>query len=247
MKKWEEIISDEMLKLASERLAERQGEKYYREAIKLNSQGEEAPTREQIKNFKKLCKRQFRQKEKFVMHIYKIAATAAMLLILFNVSAVSVPAVREVVVDILESTSKVYKGALKGDRQEGKYKIEFDREYHITYLPDEYRIINEIRTRFECVTEYCNELEERIIFTQSSMKSGSETNTGVNKNPPERHVKKKSGAEKVIINGKEAFLSNKDEQLNITWEENGYSISISADRIDKDRLIKIAESVKRTK
>lgn len=246
MEKWESIISDELLRLASERLAERQGEKYYREAIKLNNEGEEEPTAEQIKKFRGLYKRHFRQKGKLAVCIYKIAATAAMLLILFNVSAVSVPAVRDVVVGFLETATKVYNGVFTAERPESKYKIEFDSEYKITYLPDKYNITGEIKTRSERIVEYCSEQEEYIVFKQYRKDSKAETHIDSN----EEFIKEpviKNPATQITVNGKKAYLSNKNGKLNITWEEEGYYISISADKADESQLIKIAESVKRTK
>ena len=90
---------DTVLKTMLSEYQEEEGRKILKEAEELNKTDEYAPTKQQIKEFEKISKKQLRKKKikslNFKLKVYRTATALGVLLLIFNVSVVSVPAMKE--------------------------------------------------------------------------------------------------------------------------------------------------------
>lgn len=92
-------MMDSVLKTMLSEYQEEEGRKILKEAEELNKSDEYAPTKQQIKEFEKISKKQLRKKKikslNFKLKVYRTATALGVLLLIFNVSVVSVPAMKE--------------------------------------------------------------------------------------------------------------------------------------------------------
>lgn len=140
-------MMDSVLKTMLSEYQEEEGRKILKEAEELNKTDEYAPTKQQIKEFEKISKKQLRKKKikslNFKLKVYRTATALGVLLLIFNISVVSVPAMKE---KTLEFFMKIYNDHtdLENIRRkvedvknvsDDRFTIKLSKEYEITYLP----------------------------------------------------------------------------------------------------------------
>lgn len=236
-----EEMSKELLKLASDKYMEERGKFLLEEYSRIDKKNVEQPTEKQMKEFRKICHREFRKKNRSILFFYKIATSAAVVLLAFNVSAVSVPGVKRVVLNFLTSSEKTHtrmnindgeRSSANEETEQARYKIGVENEYRVTYLPEGFEIEREEKISGLLKIEYRN--NNKCIFLQQTLESAT-----INIDTEDSNV------DYIDINGNNAFLSQKDKVINIVWRVNEYFFSISSEGIDKDELIKMAKSIKK--
>ena len=101
-------MMDSVLKTMLSEYQEQEGRKILKEAEELNKTDEYAPTKQQIKEFEKISKKQLRKKKikslNFKLKVYRTATALGVLLLIFNVSVVSVPAMKEKTLEFFMKT-----------------------------------------------------------------------------------------------------------------------------------------------
>lgn len=236
-----DVLSDELLRLAAKQFADEEGEKYYKAALELNTKNLEMPTEAQLSKFKKICAKEFRKKKRTVKTRYRVAVVVAVALLAFNISVVSVPAMRQFVTNFLieitdthseikisDSEAKEREKSLKNN----KYRIKFDKEYSVNYLPKGYYAVEEIRQPAVITINFENEEGKNIIFQQHLDHVVGNLNS------------ENSITEYVNINNNKAIMYIENKKKTIVWREENYFIEIMSNDISNEEIIKIANSIK---
>lgn len=245
-------INDEMMdsvlkKMLSE-YQEEEGRKILKEAEELNKSDEYAPTKQQIKEFEKISKKQLRKKKikslNFKLKVYRTATALGVLLLIFNVSVVSVPAMKEKTLEFFMKTYNDHTdiGKYPGEKVEDvknvsddRFTIKLSKEYEITYLPEGFKLGDMSKDETGWEANYYNE-DEVITFSQSSL-NGTDLSIDT-ENTKNTYVD---------INGQQAFVTEKDEQISVTWRVDENIIRVTSIGVKKAELIKVAKSVEKVK
>lgn len=239
---------DSVLKTMLSEYQEEEGRKILKETEELNKSDEYAPTKQQIKEFEKISKKQLHKKKikslSFKLKVYRTATALGVLLLIFNVSVVSVPAMKE---KILEFFMKTYNdhtdiGKYPGEKVEDvknvsddRFTIKLSKEYEITYLPEGFKLGDMSKDETGWEANYYNE-DEVITFSQSSL-NGTDLSIDT-ENTKNTYVD---------INGQQAFVTEKDEQISVTWRVDENIIRVTSIGVKKAELIKVAKSVEKVK
>ncbi len=236
-----DVLSDELLWLAAKQFADEEGEKYYKAALELNTQNLEMPTEAQLSKFKKICAKEFRKKKRTVKTRYRIAVVVAVALFAFNISVVSVPAMRQFITNFLieitdthseikisDSEAKEREKSLKNN----KYRIKFDKEYSVNYLPKGYYVSSESKEPLFLTVNFENNKGEKIIFQQYLDHAVANLDSENTK------------TEYIDLNGCTAILYTENNYKTIVWKVDKVFLEIMADNISREEIIKIAMSVK---
>ena len=241
-------MMDSVLKTMLSEYQEEEGRKILKEAEELNKSDEYAPTKQQIKEFEKISKKQLRKKKlkslNFKLKVYRTATVLGVLLLIFNISVVSVPAMKE---KTLEFFTKTYDdhtdiGKYPGEKVEDvknvsddRFTIKLSKEYEITYLPEGFKLGDMSKDETGWEANYYNE-DEVITFSQSSL-NGTDLSIDT-ENTKNTYVD---------INGQQAFVTEKDEQISVTWRVDENIIRVTSIGVKKAELIKVAKSVEKVK
>lgn len=241
-------MMDSVLKTMLSEYQEEEGRKILKETEELNKSDEYAPTKQQIKEFEKISKKQLHKKKikslSFKLKVYRTATALGVLLLIFNVSVVSVPAMKE---KILEFFMKTYNdhtdiGKYPGEKVEDvknvsddRFTIKLSKEYEITYLPEGFKLGDMSKDETGWEANYYNE-DEVITFSQSSL-NGTDLSIDT-ENTKNTYVD---------INGQQAFVTEKDEQISVTWRVDENIIRVTSIGVKKAELIKVAKSVEKVK
>ena len=241
-------MMDSVLKTMLSEYQEEEGRKILKEAEELNKTDEYAPTKQQIKEFEKIRKKQLRKKKikslNFKLKVYRTATALGVLLLIFNISVVSVPAMKE---KTLEFFMKIYNdhtdiGKYPGEKVEDvknvsddRFTIKLSKEYEITYLPEGFKLGDMSKDETGWEANYYNE-DEVITFSQSSL-NGTDLSIDT-ENTKNTYVD---------INGQQAFVTEKDEQISVTWRVDENIIRVTSIGVKKAELIKVAKSVEKVK
>ena len=241
-------MMDSVLKTMLSEYQEEEGRKILKEAEELNKSDEYAPTKQQIKEFEKISKKQLHKKKikslSFKLKVYRTATALGVLLLIFNVSVVSVPAMKE---KTLEFFMKTYNdntdiGKYPGEKVEDvknvsddRFTIKLSKEYEITYLPKGFKLGDMSKDETGWEANYYNE-DEVITFSQSSL-NGTDLSIDT-ENTKNTYVD---------INGQQAFVTEKDEQISVTWRVDENIIRVTSIGVKKAELIKVAKSVEKVK
>lgn len=241
-------MMDSVLKTMLSEYQEEEGRKILKEAEELNKTDEYAPTKQQIKEFEKISKKQLRKKKikslNFKLKVYRTATALGVLLLIFNISVVSVPAMKE---KTLEFFMKIYNdhtdiGKYPGEKVEDvknvsddSFTIKLSKEYEITYLPEGFKLGDMSKDETGWEANYYNE-DEVITFSQSSL-NGTDLSIDT-ENTKNTYVD---------INGQQAFVTEKDEQISVTWRVDENIIRVTSIGVKKAELIKVAKSVEKVK
>ena len=241
-------MMDSVLKTMLSEYQEEEGRKILKETEELNKSDEYAPTKQQIKEFEKISKKQLRKKKikslNFKLKVYRTATALGVLLLIFNISVVSVPAMKEKTLEFFMKTYNDHTdiGKYPGEKVEDvknvsddRFTIKLSKEYEITYLPEGFKLgdMSKYETGWEA--NYYNE-DEVITFSQSSL-NGTDLSIDT-ENTKNTYVD---------INGQQAFVTEKDEQISVTWRVDENIIRVTSIGVKKAELIKVAKSVEKVK
>ena len=241
-------IMDSVLKTTLAEYQEEEGRKILKEAEELNKTDEYAPTKQQIKEFEKISKKQLRKKKikslNFKLKVYRTATALGVLLLIFNISVVSVPAMKEKTLEFFMKTYNDHTdiGKYPGEKVEDvknvsddRFTIKLSKEYEITYLPEGFKLGDMSKDETGWEANYYNE-DEVITFSQSSL-NGTDLSIDT-ENTKNTYVD---------INGQQAFVTEKDEQISVTWRVDENIIRVTSIGVKKAELIKVAKSVEKVK
>ena len=241
-------MMDSVLKTMLSEYQEEEGRKILKEAEELNKSDEYAPTKQQIKEFEKISKKQLRKKKiksmNFKLKVYRTATVLGVLLLIFNISVVSVPAMKEKTLEFFMKTYKDHTdiGKYPGEKVEDvknvsddRFTIKLSKEYEITYLPEGFKMGDMSKDETGWEANYYNE-DEVITFSQSSL-NGTDLSIDT-ENTKNTYVD---------INGQQAFVTEKDEQISVTWRVDENIIRVTSIGVKKAELIKVAKSVEKVK
>lgn len=239
---------DSVLKTMLSEYQEEEGRKILKEAEELNKSDEYAPTKQQIKEFEKISKKQLRKKKlkslNFKLKVYRTATVLGVLLLIFNISVVSVPAMKEKTLEFFMKTYDDHTdiGKYPGEKVEDvknvsddRFTIKLSKEYEITYLPEGFKLGDMSKDETGWEANYYNE-DEVITFSQSSL-NGTDLSIDT-ENTKNTYVD---------INGQQAFVTEKDEQISVTWRVDENIIRVTSIGVKKAELIKVAKSVEKVK
>lgn len=239
---------DSVLKTMLSEYQEEEGRKILKEAEELNKTDEYAPTKQQIKEFEKISKKQLRKKKikslSFKLKVYRTATVLGVLLLIFNISVVSVPAMKEKTLEFFMKTYNDHTdiGKYPGEKVEDvknvsddRFTIKLSKEYEITYLPKGFKLGDMSKDETGWEANYYNE-DEVITFSQSSL-NGTDLSIDT-ENTKNTYVD---------INGQQAFVTEKDEQISVTWRVDENIIRVTSIGVKKAELIKVAKSVEKVK
>ncbi|RHA17643.1 DUF4367 domain-containing protein [Eubacterium ventriosum] len=241
-------MMDSVLKTTLSEYQEEEGRKILKEAEELNKTDEYAPTKQQIKEFEKISKKQLRKKKikslNFKLKVYRTATALGVLLLIFNISVVSVPAMKEKTLEFFMKTYNDHTdiGKYPGEKVEDvknvsddRFTIKLSKEYEITYLPEGFKLGDMSKDETGWEANYYNE-DEVITFSQSSL-NGTDLSIDT-ENTKNTYVD---------INGQQAFVTEKDEQISVTWRVDENIIRVTSIGVKKAELIKVAKSVEKVK
>ena len=241
-------MMDSVLKTMLSEYQEEEGRKILKEAEELNKSDEYAPTKQQIKEFEKISKKQLRKKKikslNFKLKVYRTATALGVLLLIFNISVVSVPAMKEKTLEFFMKTYNDHTdiGKYPGEKVEDvknvsddRFTIKLSKEYEITYLPKGFKLGDMSKDETGWEANYYNE-DEVITFSQSSL-NGTDLSIDT-ENTKNTYVD---------INGQQAFVTEKDEQISVTWRVDENIIRVTSIGVKKAELIKVAKSVEKVK
>ena len=241
-------MMDSVLKTMLSEYQEEEGRKILKEAEELNKSDEYAPTKQQIKEFEKISKKQLRKKKlkslNFKLKVYRTATVLGVLLLIFNISVVSVPAMKEKTLEFFMKTYDDHTdiGKYPGEKVEDvknvsddRFTIKLSKEYEITYLPEGFKLGDMSKDETGWEANYYNE-DEMITFSQSSL-NGTDLSIDT-ENTKNTYVD---------INGQQAFVTEKDEQISVTWRVDENIIRVTSIGVKKAELIKVAKSVEKVK
>lgn len=241
-------MMDSVLKTMLSEYQEEEGRKILKEAEELNKTDEYAPTKQQIKEFEKISKKQLRKKKikslNFKLKVYRTATALGVLLLIFNISVVSVPAMKEKTLEFFMKTYDDHTdiGKYPGEKVEDvknvsddRFTIKLSKEYEITYLPEGFKLGDMSKDETGWEANYYNE-DEVITFSQSLL-NGTDLSIDT-ENTKNTYVD---------INGQQAFVTEKDEQISVTWRVDENIIRVTSIGVKKAELIKVAKSVEKVK
>ncbi len=241
-------MMDSVLKTMLSEYQEQEGRKILKETEELNKSDEYAPTKQQIKEFEKISKKQLHKKKikslSFKLKVYRTATALGVLLLIFNVSVVSVPAMKEKTLEFFMKTYNDHTdiGKYPGEKVEDvknvsddRFTIKLSKEYEITYLPEGFKLGDMSKDETGWEANYYNE-DEVITFSQSSL-NGTDLSIDT-ENTKNTYVD---------INGQQAFVTEKDEQISVTWRVDENIIRVTSIGVKKAELIKVAKSVEKVK
>ena len=241
-------MMDSVLKTMLSEYQEEEGRKILKEAEELNKTDEYAPTKQQIKEFEKNSKKQLHKKKikslSFKLKVYRTATALGVLLLIFNISVVSVPAMKEKTLEFFMKTYNDHTdiGKYPGEKVEDvknvsddRFTIKLSKEYEITYLPEGFKLGDMSKDETGWEANYYNE-DEVITFSQSSL-NGTDLSIDT-ENTKNTYVD---------INGQQAFVTEKDEQISVTWRVDENIIRVTSIGVKKAELIKVAKSVEKVK
>lgn len=241
-------MMDSVLKTMLSEYQEEEGRKILKETEELNKSDEYAPTKQQIKEFEKISKKQLHKKKikslSFKLKVYRTATALGVLLLIFNVSVVLVPAMKEKTLEFFMKTYNDHTdiGKYPGEKVEDvknvsddRFTIKLSKEYEITYLPEGFKLGDMSKDETGWEANYYNE-DEVITFSQSSL-NGTDLSIDT-ENTKNTYVD---------INGQQAFVTEKDEQISVTWRVDENIIRVTSIGVKKAELIKVAKSVEKVK
>ena len=242
-------MMDSVLKTMLSEYQEEEGRKILKEAEELNKTDEYAPTKQQIKEFEKISKKQLRKKKikslSFKLKVYRTATALGVLLLIFNVSVVSVPAMKEKTLEFFMKTYNDHTdiGKYPGEKVEDvknvsddRFTIKLSKEYEITYLPKGFKMRDMTKDETSCGANYYNynNGDELIMFSQSSLNG---TDLSIDTENTENTY--------VDINGQQALVTEKENLVNMVWRVDENIITVSGIDVSKEEIIKVARSVEK--
>ena len=114
-----------------------------------------------------------------------------------------------------------------------RFTIKLSKEYEITYLPKGFKLGDMSKDETGWEANYYNE-DEVITFSQSSL-NGTDLSIDT-ENTKNTYVD---------INGQQAFVTEKDEQISVTWRVDENIIRVTSIGVKKAELIKLQKALRK--
>lgn len=220
--------------------AEEQGEKILEEVEKINAI-EGIPEEKELKEFMKVYEKEKKRKKRNKKEIfYRFTMVAAVLLLLFNISIFTVPALKDTAINFVAVKQDKYTIIKsKNDVQETS-KIErsevFDDACTMTYVPKGYKQTQLAIDLCGVIEEYMNEEGTSFVaFSQDIETAGINIDT------------ENAETEYIDILGEKALVASKEKQISIIWKKGKYFYSVASLGISKEEAIKCANSIQKNK
>ncbi|MCR5702994.1 MAG: DUF4367 domain-containing protein [Eubacterium sp.] len=203
---------------------------------------------ENTADFEKILEREFKKKNSNqpskkptkVPVFYKVAVVLLVFTIGVGVSVVTVPALRNRVVDFVNYVTGRYaevggsrKDEVKRDTEKNKFDAENNKKYVIGYIPKGYICSEKIETIQKTVWYYIDPQDEEayILFSQYARNVSSNIDF------------ERSDANSIIRGDKEFSIIEKENSLIISLEINGCELLLESNRLDKNELLKMVDSI----
>lgn len=230
------------------------GEEILKDVERINKEEKEKLTEEQINKFKILCDIHYKEGKKkkeysrMKIAVYRMATIMCVILLMFNISVVSVPAMKQITLGFLTDYKDTHTD-IYIDENEKKYSTDYyskgdnlhlklSEEYKITYLPSGYKIVTTSKSEIGWNADYYDPTNDKtIMFEQSAI----DTNLSIDTED--------CSVKYVDINDTQALVSIKDnkEGIIVIWRLDDWYILISGINVDEKEILDIARSVKSNK
>lgn len=235
----EQILTEALITCSVKAYAEDMGEKIREESERISDVNNQH-TDKDVKRFMKLYDKERRKHKRRSKKIifYRITAVAATLLLLFDISMFTVPAIKDTVLDFIAVKQEKYT-SIKSKNVDEKSEIEaeeiFNEIHTVTYVPNGYKKAMIQIDSLGVVEEYRHDDGTSFIsFSQNKEESMS-------MNLDTENAK----TEYVDILGEKALIASKEQQVSIVWKKEGYFYCVFSLGISREEAIKVAQSVKR--
>ena len=169
----------------------------------------------------------------------KVAMFFFMLLISFTILVTSVDAFRVKVLNFIIEVGKEYtsidfkeNGSDALEKETSRIPLEWKDVYVPAFVPEGFKITKAESLKFTKIIHYSNDNGRLIVFQQHN---GENTNKRVDS--------ENADSENILINGLEGLLVEKNGRTTLIWHNNDFSFSLMSE-VDKNELIKMAESIK---
>jgi hypothetical protein len=233
---------DSLFRLIMNEVAEKEGMLFEKENEILKNDPEYMPSQKAVKKFKKqlnACRRRNLFKRLYnTKVINKIAVVVLIMVVVFTTAMVSADAFRiEVLNYLIHMEDKYTSFRLIDSSDRIKLGIEWKDSYAPTYVPKGYEVSD----------SYLSDTFKKVIFQNKQDKDSYilYTESGAS-NTLAVDTEEASLIEAVKINQTEGTIVAKGSLINIIWEMDN-RIFVVEGPIDKEELIKVAESVKSLK
>jgi hypothetical protein len=176
--------------------------------------------------------------------IYKVSAAVAVLLLVFNISIATVPAIKNITLNFLAEDGLVATHIGLSEKEQAQRnkessgedtKLGPEVEYRPTYIPKEYKVSQEIKTMESLSIEFYDEQDNLLQYDQSPDTSSLSIDS---ENAKSYNIK---------VGEDDALLIIKNQKSHLVVHKDKYFITVSGEKISKDEIIKIAESIKEVK
>lgn len=159
---------------------------------------------------------------------------AAIILIATLSSAMTVPAVREPIIDFIITKYEEFSLYFAKDTSNPQFPDEIEKVYMPQYIPDGFELANTFSSEATITSIWKNNVtNETITFVQNVIFLHSSLNT------------ENSKATEKVINGKDICIYTYAGNTSYLWSEYGYSFRLDViAEISEDEIIKIIENIK---
>ena len=230
---------DSLFRLIMNEVAEKEGMLFEKENEILKNDPEYMPSQKAVKKFKKqlnAChRRNLIKKLHIAKAINKIAVVVLIMVVVFTTAMVSADAFRiEVLNYLIHMEDKYTSFRLIDSSDRIKLGIEWKDSYAPTYVPKGYEVSD----------SYLSDTFKKVIFQNKQDKDSYilYTESGAS-NTLAVDTEEASLIEAVKINQTEGTAVTKGSLISVIWEM-GNHIFVIEGPIDKEELVKVAESVK---
>lgn len=184
--------------------------------------------------------RKAKKKRKVLPVLYKVAAMAAALLLVFDVSIVAVPAFRMNMLRFFEKSARTHTRVEVSSEENDEVLEGNDRystgpkvEYRVNYLPEGFAVVSEKRNDVSLYTEYKNSKDDFIALSQKI------DNKTINFDTEDATTYHR------IINESDVLIAVKNNNVSAIWRVEGYLLWMSSENVSENEFLKIVESIKK--
>lgn len=169
--------------------------------------------------------------------LQKVAVIFLVASISFSVLLLGVEAFRVKVINLIMETTKEYteiksESPIEDAEKERLLEQKDLKEMYLPdYIPEGFKILKTELFSASKIIHYSNDKDQLIVFAQYN-----------NENASIRIDTEEAKVEKIVINGSEGLLVEKEQLITILWHNDNSSFYLKS-KTDKDLLIKMAESI----
>ncbi len=176
--------------------------------------------------------------------LYKGGSIVAVVLFFLIIITATVPTVRAAVIDFYMKIENTHTDISNYPEDEiitenesqspGKYTIQLDKEYNITYLPEGFFMTSESKDMAGISKDYYDNGNNCIMFNQMVEESAISIDT------------ENAETSYVDINGTNALMAIKtsEKTINVTWKKDNYFMSVISVGVSEEELLKVVRSIK---